>query len=205
MKIICVGRNYVDHINELLNEKPTSPVVFIKPDSAYLENGKDFYYPKFSNDVHYEVELVFRVSKIGKNIEAQFAHKYIDAIGLGIDFTARDLQAKLKEKGLPWEKAKAFDSSAFVSPMQSIENVEYFFQQNISFSLKKNSNIVQEGQSNLMIWKIADLIEDISKFFTLKTGDLIFTGTPAGVGPINIGDQLEGCLMDKKVFELVIK
>jgi len=205
MKIICVGRNYVDHINELLNEKPTSPVVFIKPDSAYLENGKDFYYPKFSNDVHYEVELVFRVSKIGKNIEAQFAHKYIDAIGLGIDFTARDLQAKLKEKGLPWEKAKAFDSSAFVSPMQSIENVENFFQQNISFSLKKNGDIVQEGQSNLMIWKIADLIEDISKFFTLKTGDLIFTGTPEGVGPINIGDQLEGCLMDKKVFELVIK
>jgi acylpyruvate hydrolase len=205
MKIICVGRNYVDHINELSNEKPTSPVVFIKPDTAYLENGKDFYYPKFSNDVHYEVELVFRISKIGKNIEAKFAHKYIDSIGLGIDFTARDLQAKLKEKGLPWEKAKAFDSSAFVSPMQSVENIDELFNQNISFSLKKNGISVQDGHSNLMIWKIADLVEDISQYFTLKTGDLIFTGTPAGVGPINIGDQLEGYLMDKKVFELVIK
>lgn len=205
MKIICVGRNYVDHINELSNEKPTSPVVFLKPDTAYLENGKDFYYPKFSNDVHYEVELVVKIAKIGKNIEAKFAHKYIDAIGLGIDFTARDLQAKLKEKGLPWEKAKAFDSSAFVSPLQSFENIEEILSQNISFSLKKNGEMVQDGQSNLMIWKIADLIEDISKYFTLKTGDLIFTGTPAGVGPINIGDQLEGYLMDKKVFELLIK
>lgn len=205
MKIICVGRNYVDHINELSNEKPTSPVVFIKPDTAYLENGKDFYYPKFSKDVHYEVELVFRISKIGKNIEAKFAHKYIDSIGLGIDFTARDLQAQLKEKGLPWEKAKAFDSSAFVSPMQVIENIEEFLDQNITFSLKKNGSSVQEGESNLMIWKIADLIEDISKYFTLKTGDLIFTGTPSGVGPITIDDQLEGYLMDKKVFELQIK
>ncbi|MFM6948673.1 MAG: fumarylacetoacetate hydrolase family protein [Aquirufa sp.] len=205
MKIICVGRNYVDHINELSNEKPTSPVVFLKPDTAYLENGKDFYYPKFSNEVHYEVELVVKIAKIGKNIEAKFAHKYIDAIGLGIDFTARDLQAKLKEKGLPWEKAKAFDSSAFVSPLQSFENIEEILSQNISFSLKKNGEMVQDGQSNLMIWKIADLIEDISKYFTLKTGDLIFTGTPAGVGPINIGDQLEGYLMDKKVFELLIK
>ncbi|MHA8049930.1 fumarylacetoacetate hydrolase family protein [Aquirufa sp. ROCK-SH2] len=205
MKIICVGRNYVDHINELSNEKPTSPVVFLKPDTAYLENGKDFYYPKFSNDVHYEVELVVKIAKIGKNIEAKFAHKYIDAIGLGIDFTARDLQAKLKEKGLPWEKAKAFDSSAFVSPLQSFENIEEILSQNISFSLKKNGEMVQDGQSNLMIWKIADLVEDISKYFTLKTGDLIFTGTPAGVGPINIGDQLEGYLMDKKVFELLIK
>lgn len=205
MKIICVGRNYVDHINELSNEKPTSPVVFIKPDSAYLENGKDFYYPKFSNDVHYEVELVFRISKIGKNIEAKFANKYIDSIGLGIDFTARDVQNKLKEKGLPWEKAKAFDSSAFVSSMQSISNIEELLNSNISFSLKKNSVSVQEGESNLMIWKLADLIEDISKYFTLKTGDLIFTGTPAGVGPVSIGDRLEGYLMDKKVFELEIK
>jgi 2-keto-4-pentenoate hydratase/2-oxohepta-3-ene-1,7-dioic acid hydratase in catechol pathway len=205
MKIICVGRNYVDHIKELSNEKPTSPVVFIKPDTAYLENGKDFFYPKFSNDVHYEVELVFRISKIGKNIEARFAHKYIDAIGLGIDFTARDVQSELKTKGLPWEKAKAFDSSAFVSPLRSINNVEEFLNQDICFSLSKNSEFVQNGNSNLMIWGIAELIQDISQYFTLKTGDLIFTGTPSGVGPVKIGDKLEGFLSNEKVFELLIK
>lgn len=205
MKIICVGRNYVDHIKELSNEKPTSPVVFIKPDSAYLENGKDFYYPKFSNDVHYEVELVFRISKIGKNIESKFAYKYIDAIGLGIDFTARDIQAKLKDKGLPWEKAKAFDSSAFVSSMKLNNNIEELLSQGIDFSLVKNSEVVQDGNSNLMIWKVSELIEDISRYFTLKTGDLIFTGTPAGVGPVQIGDKLEGYLNKEKVFELIIK
>jgi acylpyruvate hydrolase len=205
MKIICVGRNYVEHIKELSNEKPTSPVVFIKPDSAYLENGKDFYYPKFSSDVHYEVELVYRISKIGKNIEAKFAHKYIDAIGLGIDFTARDIQSSLKEKGLPWEKAKAFDSSAFVSTMKTTSKVEELLINNITFSLLKNSQLVQEGNSNLMIWNVAELIEYISKYFTLKTGDLIFTGTPAGVGPVQIGDNLEGYLNNEKVFELLIK
>ena len=203
MKIICVGRNYVDHIKELSNDKPTDPVIFIKPDTALLDSSQAFYYPSFSKDVHYELELVFRIGKVGKNIESKFAHKYIDAIGLGIDFTARDIQSKLKEKGLPWEKAKAFNGSAFVSTMRSIEDAD--FSQPIDFQLLKNGIAVQEGNSDLMIWNISELIADISQYFTLKTGDYIFTGTPAGVGPVQIGDTLSGILQGNKLFDLAIK
>ena len=168
-----------------------------------LDSSQAFYYPSFSNDVHYEIELVYRIGKVGKNIEAKFAHKYIDAIGLGIDFTARDVQHRLKEKGLPWEKAKAFNGSAFVSTMQAIQGID--LEAPIGFELQKNGEIVQEGNSNLMIWNIAELIEDISKYFTLKTGDYIFTGTPAGVGPVTVGDQLSGYLSGNKLFDLSIK
>jgi 2-keto-4-pentenoate hydratase/2-oxohepta-3-ene-1,7-dioic acid hydratase in catechol pathway len=203
MKIICVGRNYVDHIKELSNDKPTDPVIFIKPDTALIDSSQAFYYPSFSIDVHYELELVYRVGKVGKNIEAKFAHKYIDAIGLGIDFTARDIQSKLKEKGLPWEKAKAFNGSAFVSSMRSI--IDSDFTNPIEFELFKNKESVQKSNSDLMIWNIFELIADISQYFTLKTGDYIFTGTPAGVGPVQKGDILQGNLQGDKLFELVIK
>lgn len=202
MKIICVGRNYVDHIAELANEKPTDPVLFIKPDTALLEKERSFYLPKFSNDIHHEIELVFRVGKVGKNIAAQFAHKYIDSYGIGIDFTARDVQSKLKEKGLPWEKAKAFDGSAYVSNLKPF--TLDVLNQPIQFSLNKNGATVQKGSSDLMIWKLDSLIEEISKYFTIKTGDLIFTGTPAGVGAVKENDLLEGYLEDEKLFELTI-
>lgn len=202
MKIVCVGRNYVDHIAELANEKPTDPVLFIKPDSALLEKDKHFYLPKFSNDVHHEIELVFRIGKVGKNISSKFAYKYIDSYGIGIDFTARDVQAKLKEKGLPWEKAKAFDGSAFVSALKPFDSE--IMNQPIFFSLNKNGETVQSGSSDLMIWKLDTLIEEISKYFTLKTGDLIFTGTPAGVSAVKENDLLEGYLGSEKLFELSI-
>ncbi len=203
MKIICVGRNYVDHIKELSNDRPTDPVIFIKPDTSLLDASQAFYYPSFSNDVHYELELVFRIGKVGKNIESKFAHKYIDAIGLGIDFTARDVQSRLKEKGLPWEKAKAFNGSAFVSTMRPIQESD--LNSKIKFELQKNGVSVQQGDSDLMIWNIAELIEDISQYFALKTGDYIFTGTPAGVGPVAIGDVLSGYLQGNKLFDLAIK
>jgi acylpyruvate hydrolase len=203
MKIICVGRNYVDHIKELSNDRPTDPVIFIKPDTALLDSSSAFYYPSFSTDVHYELELVFRIGKVGKNIEAKFAHKYIDAIGLGIDFTARDVQSKLKEKGLPWEKAKAFNGSAFVSTFRPVQESD--FSNSIDFQLLKNGIKVQNGSSDLMIWNISELIADISQYFTLKTGDYIFTGTPAGVGPVQIGDTLTGILQGNKLFDLSIK
>lgn len=203
MKIICVGRNYVDHIKELSNDRPTDPVIFIKPDTALIDSSQAFYYPSFSSDVHYELELVYRIGKVGKNIESKFAYKYIDAIGLGIDFTARDLQSILKEKGLPWEKAKAFNGSAFVSPLRAIEDSD--LSSSIDFQLEKNGVTVQHGNSDLMIWNISDLIADISQYFTLKTGDYIFTGTPAGVGPVQIGDTLSGILKGNKLFDLAIK
>lgn len=202
MKIICIGRNYVDHIAELSNERPTEPVVFLKPDTALLDANSHFYYPKFSSDVHHELELVFRIGKVGKNIEAKFAYKYIDSYGLGIDFTARDVQSKLKEKGLPWEKAKAFNGSAFVSSLQTFDSS--ILEKPIHFALQKNGIVVQEGNSDLMIWNVAELIEDVSRYFTLKTGDYIFTGTPAGVGPVAIGDILTGSLEGSQLFELAI-
>jgi 2-keto-4-pentenoate hydratase/2-oxohepta-3-ene-1,7-dioic acid hydratase in catechol pathway len=201
MKIICVGRNYVDHIKELSNDKPTDPVIFIKPDTALLEDSK-FYYPSFSNDIHYELELVFKIGKVGKNIEAKFAHKYIDSYGLGIDFTARDLQSKLKEKGLPWEKSKAFNGSAFISKMLPFEPT--ILDNDIDFHLNLNEQLVQTGKSSLMIWNVLELIEDISTYFTLKTGDFIFTGTPAGVGPVKRGDKFDGYLENTKLFDLLI-
>lgn len=203
MKIICVGRNYADHAKELNNPVPTEPVIFLKPDTALIPKNQPFFYPDFSEDVHFEAEIVVKINRLGKNIEKQFAHKYYDEIGLGIDFTARDIQKKLKEKGLPWARAKAFDSSAPVGnfiPKSSFDNI-----QNISFSLKQNEEVKQSGNTKDMIFSIDELIVEISKYYTLKIGDLIFTGTPAGVGPINIGDQLIGFIENKQVLKLNIR
>lgn len=203
MKIIAVGRNYVDHILELNNERPKEPVIFMKPDTALLADGDDFYYPNFSKDIHYEVELLIKINAIGKNIEAKFAHKYYSEIGIGIDFTARDLQTALKAKGLPWDKAKGFNGSAPISGF--INKQEFIDLNNINFSLTKNGEKVQEGNSGLMIWKIDELIAYISQFFTLKVGDVIFTGTPKGVGPVQIGDKLEAYIENKKMLSIAIK
>ena len=177
MKIICIGRNYTDHIKELSNEKPTDPVVFLKPDTSILLKGQPFFIPEFSQDVHHEVEILVRINRIGKHIQTKFAHKYYDEIGLGIDFTARDLQAKLKAKGLPWEKAKGFDGAAVIGkwlPKESLPHVD-----ELNFSLTKNGKTVQSGSSRLMLWKVDELIAYVSQFFTLKIGDILFTGTPA--------------------------
>jgi acylpyruvate hydrolase len=188
MKILCIGRNYADHISELNNERPTEPVVFLKPDTAVLKDNEPFYHPDFSKDIHHEVEIVLKINKVGKNIESKFAYKYYDEIGIGIDFTARDLQAKLKEKGLPWEKAKAFDNSAPISGF--VSKSQFTNLKNLNFHLEINGEIRQKGNTEMMIWNFDEIIAEISKYFTLKTGDLIFTGTPAGVGKVNIGDRL---------------
>lgn len=203
MKIICIGRNYAQHIAELQNEKPTEPVIFLKPDTSILLKKQPFFIPEFSQDVHHEVELLVRINKIGKHIDQKFAHKYYDEIGLGIDFTARDLQAQLKEKGLPWEKAKAFDGAAVVGKF--IKKEEFPDLNNIDFSLKKNGKTVQKGNSMLMIWKIDALIEYISKYFTLKIGDIIFTGTPAGVGRVEENDILTGFIGKTEMFSIKVK
>lgn len=203
MKIVCIGRNYADHIKELANERPTDPVIFIKPDSAVLPKEQDFYIPEFSNDVHHEVEVLIKIKKVGKHIEEKFAHTYYDEVGLGIDFTARDLQSKLKEKGLPWEKAKGFDGSALIGkwiPKTQLPDLN-----TLHFSLLKNGEIVQEGNTGLMLWKIDELIAYVSKFFTLKKGDIIFTGTPAGVGKISANDYLSGRLENEEMFSVKIK
>jgi 2-keto-4-pentenoate hydratase/2-oxohepta-3-ene-1,7-dioic acid hydratase in catechol pathway len=203
MKLICIGRNYTDHIKELENEKPTDPVVFLKPDTSILLKKQPFFIPDFSDDVHHEVEILVKIKKVGKHIDKKFAHKYYDDIGLGIDFTARDLQAQLKAKGLPWEKAKAFDGAAVVGkwlPKTTFENVD-----NINFSLKKNNEVVQQGNTELMLWKIDELIEYISKYFTLKIGDIIFTGTPAGVGKVFAEDRLIGYIENEELFSIKIK
>ncbi len=203
MKIICIGRNYTDHINELNNEKPTEPVVFIKPDSAVLPKEQDFFIPEFSNDVHYEVEVLVKIKKVGKHIAASFAHTYYDEIGLGIDFTARDLQSQLKEKGLPWEKAKGFDGAAVIG--EWVSKTDYKDLNDLSFELKKNNEVVQSGNTSLMLWKIDELIAYVSTFFMLKKGDIIFTGTPAGVGKVTANDYLAGSLENKELFNLRIK
>jgi 2-keto-4-pentenoate hydratase/2-oxohepta-3-ene-1,7-dioic acid hydratase in catechol pathway len=203
MKLICIGRNYTEHIKELENEKPTDPVVFLKPDTAILLKKQPFFIPDFSDDVHYEVEVLVKINRVGKYIDKKFAHKYYNEIGLGIDFTARDLQSKLKAKGLPWEKAKSFDGAAVIGhwiPKKEIKDVN-----NIQFSLKKNDEIVQNGNSSHMLWKIDELIEYISKYFTLKIGDIIFTGTPAGVGKVIANDKLKGYLEDKEMFSITVK
>ncbi len=202
MKIICIGRNYVDHIEELGNERPEQPVIFMKPDTALLKDNAPFYHPSFSEDIHYEVELLVKIKKEGKAIEMKFAHKYYDEIGLGIDFTARDTQSYLKSKGLPWELAKAFNQSAVISNFISKEQ---FNIENINFGLMLNDQLVQHGNASLMLWPIDEIIAFISKYFTLKTGDIIFTGTPKGVGPIKIGDQLIGTLEDREMFNFEIK
>jgi acylpyruvate hydrolase len=202
MKIFCVGRNYSEHAKELNNEIPEAPVIFMKPPTAILK-GKDFYIPEFSSDVHYECELVFRVCKNGKHIEPQFAGKYIDAVTVGIDFTARDVQANQKKKGLPWEIAKAFDNSAVVGEFMLVSELPDI--QSVKFNMHKNATDVQIGDSAMMIYPIAELVAYLSKFFTLQQGDLIFTGTPAGVGPVAIGDVLTGFLEGTKRFEINIK
>jgi 2-keto-4-pentenoate hydratase/2-oxohepta-3-ene-1,7-dioic acid hydratase in catechol pathway len=204
MKIICIGRNYTDHIAELQNERPTEPVIFLKPDSAVLLKKQPFFIPPFSDDIHYEVELLVRINKIGKHIQKKFAHKYYDEVGLGIDFTARDLQKKLKEKGLPWEKAKGFDGSAVIGekwlPKSNFENIN-----DVGFGLQKNGEIVQQGRTSHMLWKIDEIIEYISQYFTLKIGDVIFTGTPAGVGRVEINDELSGFIEDQQIFSIQVK
>jgi 2-keto-4-pentenoate hydratase/2-oxohepta-3-ene-1,7-dioic acid hydratase in catechol pathway len=203
MKIICVGRNYADHARELKNEVPTDPVLFIKPETAIIPKRNPFFIPDFSSDIHFEAELVVRINKLGKNIQARFAPKYYDELTVGIDFTARDVQRKLKEKGLPWEKAKAFDGSAAVGKF--INKNELLNAENINFSLKLNGEEQQNGYSNDMLFGINQLIAYISSYFTLKIGDLIFTGTPAGVGPVKKDDQLELYLEDSKVLNLNVK
>jgi len=203
MKLICIGRNYVEHIKELENEKPTDPVIFLKPDTAILLKKQPFFIPDFSNDVHHEVEVLVKINRVGKYIDRKFAHKYYDEVGLGIDFTARDLQTKLKEKGLPWEKAKAFDGSALIGDWVSIKEVNDISA--IEFSLKKNDIIVQKGNTSHMLWKIDEIIEYVSKYFTLKIGDIIFTGTPAGVSRVNTNDKLIGFIENKEMFSIIIK
>lgn len=203
MKIICIGRNYVDHIEELNNERPAEPVVFLKPDTAILPKKTPFTIPEFTNEVHHELEIIVKINKVGKYINKKFAHKYYDEIGLGIDFTARDIQNSLKEKGLSWEKSKAFDGSAIIGdfiPKNSLDSLE-----NIKFELTNNQNIVQEGNTNLMIWSIDELIEHVSQYFTLKKGDIIFTGTPKGVAKVAPNDVLEVFLNNKKLLRLQIK
>lgn len=202
MKIICVGRNYNKHIQELNSAYPEDLVFFLKPESALLRRNV-FFIPDFSNEIHYEVELVLRVSRLGKCINRKFAHRYYDAIALGIDFTARDIQQQCKQKGLPWEKAKAFDGSALISDFIPIN--EFKDLNSISFSLKKNDQIVQLGNSADMIFKFDEIIENVSKYMTLKIGDVIFTGTPEGVGPVTKDDILEGFLDEKKMFRIKIK
>lgn len=203
MKIFCIGRNYAEHAKELNNPIPEEPVIFMKPPTALLRDNQAFYIPEFSNDVHYEVELVLKVSKNGKSIEREFASKYYDAVGLGIDFTARDIQYKCKEKGLPWEKAKAFDHSAVLGDFISLDKLHD--SKSIRFSLQKNGEIVQSGDSGDMLFDFDALIVQVSKYFTLQQGDLIYTGTPAGVGPIAIGDVLTGHLEDQMMFTCEIK
>ena len=203
MKIICIGRNYIDHIKELSNQKPKNPVVFLKPDSAVIAKNQNFIIPSFSNEIHHEVELVIKINKVGKHIDKSFSHKYYDEIGLGIDFTARDIQSNLKEKGHPWEKSKAFDSSCMVGNFLKKEKLEDISK--MEFSLKKNNEIVQSGCSNDMLWKIDELISYVSQYFTLKIGDLIFTGTPSGVSKVESGDILEGYISSFKMFTLKVK
>ena len=203
MKIICVGRNYVDHIEELNNSVPAEPVLFLKPDTAILLKKQAFFIPEFSNNVHHEVEILVKINRIGKHIDKKFAYKYYDEIGLGIDFTARDLQQQLKDSGLPWEKAKGFDGAAVIGkflPKSTFNNIDA-----IDFKLEKNGKEVQKGNTSLMLWKIDALIENISKYFTLKIGDVIFTGTPSGVAQINSNDTLKGFIENREMFSIKVK
>lgn len=201
MKIICIGRNYGLHVRELGNEMPDKPVIFCKPDTALLKNNEAFYLPEFSNDVHYEAELVVKIDKAGKSIEPKFASRYYSQISLGIDFTARDIQSDLKSKGLPWELAKAFDNSAVIGEFIPLNGDI----QNLRFSLLKNGIEVQNGHTADMLYSVDTILSFVSAYFTLKTGDLIFTGTPAGVGPVSIGDKLKGILENKEMFNFEIK
>ncbi len=203
MKILCIGRNYEDHAKELKNPLPPEPVVFLKPDSALLRNNDPFYIPDFAQSFHYEVEVVVRISRVGKHIEERFAHRYYDQVGLGIDFTARDLQDELRAKGLPWEKCKAFDSSAVIS--QFVDKNNYPNLQNLRFRLEVNGQVRQNGNTSDMIFSVDRIIEHLSRYFTLKMGDYIFTGTPAGVGPVKVGDRLQGFIEETSFFDFLVK
>jgi acylpyruvate hydrolase len=203
MKIICIGRNYAEHAKELNNAVPTEPVFFLKPDTAIIKDNQPFYYPDFSKDIHHEVELVIKINKAGKNIQPEFANKYYEEIGIGIDFTARDLQNQCKEKGLPWEKAKAFDGSAPIG--QFIDKKKIKDENKINFHLTINGNTVQNGNTKDLLFSFDKIIAYVSIFFTLKKGDLIYTGTPAGVGPVKIGDKLEAYIENEKLLNFEIK
>lgn len=203
MKIICIGRNYVAHIEELKNEKPTNPVVFLKPETALLKKGAPFFYPDFSQNIHHEAELVLKINKEGKYVEKKFAHRYFDEIGIGIDFTARDLQDQCKAKGLPWEISKAFNGSAPIGNFLPVS--EFPDLNNIDFHLEINGEVRQKGNTSLLLFDFGTIIEYVSKFFMLKKGDLIYTGTPAGVGPVKIGDRLEGFIGTKKLLDFEVK
>ena len=203
MKIICIGLNYMDHIKEMNNPIPEVPVFFLKPDTSLIRNNNPFFYPEFTNDLQYELEIVLKVNRLGRNISEKFAHRYFKEIGLGIDFTARDLQRICKDKGMPWEMAKAFDGSAPISdftPKDQFENLN-----NIQFRLEKNDELVQNGNTKNMVFNFDRIISYVSKFITLRTGDLIFTGTPVGVGPVKIGDRLKAYLEDKLILDFFIK
>lgn len=203
MKIFGIGRNYAEHIKELGNERPEEPVIFFKPDTAILKNNAPFYYPEFSQDIHHEVEIVIRISREGKNIQEKFAHKYFDQLGLGIDFTARDLQSKAKQKGLPWAIAKGFNGSAPISEMLSIE--QFTDLQDINFGLQVNGEWKQKGNTKHMIYSFSYLIAYLSNFFTLKKGDLIYTGTPEGVGPVKVGDRLTAFIENQTLLDFEVK
>lgn len=203
MKIICIGRNYTDHISELNNQRPDEPVIFLKPDTAVLPKDQPFLIPEFSSNVHHEIELLVKINKVGKHIDSKFAHKYYDEISVGLDFTARDVQEKLKNKGLPWEKAKAFDGSAVIGDF--ISKKIFSSLESVTFELTKNGQTVQQGNTTQMLWKIDEIISYVSQYFTLRTGDVIFTGTPSGVASVSAGDILEGFLEEKKLFRLAVK
>ena len=203
MKIICIGKNYVKHIQELNGSFDDNPTIFMKPDSSVIQKNQPFFIPEFSNQIHYELELILKFSKVGKHIAKEFAHKYYDEVGLGVDFTARDVQDVLKSKGLPWEKAKSFDGSAVIGKWVSKSN--YRDLNELGFSLKKNNKVVQSSNSELMLWKMDELISYVSQFFTLKKGDIIFSGTPAGVGKVNTGDVLEGFIEDESFFKISVR
>lgn len=203
MKIICIGRNYKNHVNELNNIIPTEPVIFLKPDTSIILKKQPFFIPDFSNDIHYEVEVIVKINRVGKYISKEFAHKYYDKIGLGIDFTARDIQQNQKQFGLPWEKAKAFDGSALIGKW--VNKTSFDDINDINFSLMKNNELVQQGNTSQMLWDIDSIIAYVSSFFTLKIGDIIFTGTPAGVGAVKENDKLKGFINGDEFFDLKIR
>ena len=203
MKLICIGRNYAQHISELKSEKPTDPVIFLKPDTAILLKKQPFFIPDFSNEVHHEVEVLVKINRVGKYVDSKFAHKYYEQIGLGIDFTARDLQQQLKQKGLPWEISKAFDGSAVIGKWVSKSSFENL--NKLPFSLLKNNETVQSATTEDMLWGIDEIIAYVSKFFTLKIGDIIFTGTPSGVGKVESNDSLKGYIADDEFFSIKVK
>tara|TARA_B100000767_G_C19765779_1_gene537428 strand:+ start:977 stop:1585 length:609 start_codon:yes stop_codon:yes gene_type:complete len=202
LKIICIGRNFSDHIKELDNQKPKNPVIFMKPDTSLIQKNQPFFIPAFSDNIHHEIELVVKINRIGKYIDSKFAYKYYQDITVGLDFTARDLQNDLKASGLPWEKSKSFDGSALTGKWL---NKKDFDLNNLNFHLKINNKLIQNGDTSLMLWKVDEIISYISQFFTLKIGDLIFTGTPSGVGKLNQDDILEGFLEEIKCFQIKIK